>query len=164
MQRIIPLGPTDRATILTIINDAAHAYEGVSPQDRWKEPYMSAEELAEEMEAGVRFYGVVQEGTVLGVAGIQHCDGVDLIRHCYVSPRFQRRGIGGALLRYLMGCTHTPEVLVGTWEAATWAVQFYERHGFARVSREKTDRLLRLYWNIPQRQVETSVVLKYKGV
>ncbi len=137
MQRIIPLRPTDRASILTIINDAARAYEGVIPQDRWKEPYMSAEELAEEIETGVRFYGLVQEGTMLGVAGIQHCDGVDLIRHCYVSTRFQRAGIGSALLRYLMGCTHTPDVLVGTWEAARWAVQFYERHGFELVHREE---------------------------
>ncbi len=164
MQRIMPLYPTDNMAILRIVNDAARAYEGVIPQDRWKEPYMSAEELAEEIGAGVRFYGVVQEGTVLGVAGIQHCDGVDLIRHCYVSTRFQRTGIGSALLRYLMDQTRTPDVLVGTWEAARWAVQFYERHGFELVSREETDRLLRLYWNIPQRQVETSVVLKYKGV
>ncbi|MGZ4937030.1 MAG: GNAT family N-acetyltransferase, partial [Halobacteriota archaeon] len=97
MQRIVQLPPANRATVLTIINDAAaHAYKGAIPQDRWKEPYMSAEELAEEMKAGVQFYGLVQEGSVLGVAGIQHCDGVDLIRHCYVSTRFQRQGIGSA--------------------------------------------------------------------
>ena len=160
MQRIVQLPLAEGATVLTIINDAARAYNGVIPPDRWKEPYMSAEELAEEIEAGVQFYGTVQEGLALGVAGIQHCDGVDLIRHCYVSTRFQRQGIGSALLRYLMRFTHSPEVLVGTWEAATWAIRFYERHGFELVSREEKDRLLQQYWNIPRRQIETSVVLK----
>ncbi|MGZ4934816.1 MAG: GNAT family N-acetyltransferase [Halobacteriota archaeon] len=161
MQRIVQLPPANRATVLTIINDAAaHAYKGAIPQDRWKEPYMSAEELAEEMKAGVQFYGLVQEGSVLGVAGIQHCDGVDLIRHCYVSTRFQRQGIGSALLQHLTRLTHTPEMLVGTSEAAKWAIRFYERHGFELVSREEKGRLLQRYWNIPQRQIETSVVLK----
>ncbi len=125
---------------------------------------MSAKELADEMKAGVEFYGLVQEETMLGVAGIQHCDEVDLIRHCYVHTRFQRTGIGSALLQYLMGLAHTRTVLVGTWEAATWAIQFYERHGFELVSREEKDRLLNQYWNIPQRQIETSVVLKYKEI
>ncbi|MGZ7208245.1 MAG: GNAT family N-acetyltransferase, partial [Halobacteriota archaeon] len=95
-----------------------------------------------------------------GVAGIQHCDGVDLIRHCYVSTRFQRQGIGSALLQHLTRLTHTPEMLVGTWEAAKWAIRFYERQGFELVSREEKDRLLQRYWDIPQRQIETSVVLK----
>lgn len=162
MQQIVPLLPAHRATVLTIINDAARAYKGVIPHDRWKEPYMSAEELASEIEAGVQFYGLVQEGTVLGIAGIQHCDEVDLIRHCYVSTRFQRGGIGSALLRYLVGLTHTSKVLVGTWEDAVWAIQFYQRHGFELVSREEKDRLLQRYWNIPERQIETSVVLRYK--
>lgn len=160
MQRIVQLPSAERATILTIINDAAHVYKEVIPRDRWKEPYMSIEELAEEIEAGVQFYGLVQEGTVLGVAGIQHCDGVDLIRHCYVSTRFQRRGIGSTLLQHIIRLTQTPEVLVGTWEAATWAIRFYEQRGFELVSREEKDRLLQRYWNIPQRQIETSVVLK----
>ncbi len=123
---------------------------------------MSAEELACEIDAGVQFYGLVQEETMLGIAGIQHWDDVDLIRHCYVSTPFQRGGIGSALLRYLMGLTRTPEVLVGTWEDAIWAIQFYKRHGFELVSREEKDRLLQRYWNIPERQIETSVVLKYK--
>ncbi len=161
MQRIVPSPPTDNAAILTIINDAARAYHGVIPDDRWKEPYMSAGELAGEMEAGVQFYGLSQEGTVLGIAGIQHCDDVDLVRHCYVSTRFQRRGIGSTLLQYLMDLTRAHEVLVGTWEAAAWAIDFYERHGFGPVSREEKDRLLRQYWDIPERQIETSVVLKY---
>ncbi len=160
MQRIVQLPYDERATVLAIINDAARAYKDVIPHDRWKEPYMSIEELAKEIEAGVQFYGLVQERTVLGIAGIQHCDGVDLIRHCYVSTRFQRQGIGSALLRYLTRVAHTPEVLVGTWEAATWAVRFYERHGFELASREEKDKLLQQYWNIPQRQIETSVVLK----
>ncbi len=164
MQRIVPLSSAHSATVLATINDAASAYKGVIPHDRWKEPYMSNKEVVDEIEAGVEFYGLVQERTTLGVAGIQHCDEVDLIRHCYVHTRFQRRGIGSALLQYLVGLSRTCDILVGTWEAATWAIQFYERHGFELVSRAEKDSLLRQYWGIPQRQIETSVVLKYKEI
>ncbi len=160
MQRIVQVLPSQTASILTIINDAARAYQGVIPYGRWKEPYMSVGELTEEVEAGVQFYGLEQECTLLGVAGIQRCEDVDLIRHCYVRTRFQREGIGSALIQYLIGFTNTAEVLVGTWEAATWAIRFYKRLGFELVSREEKDRLLQRYWNIPQRQIETSVVLK----
>ncbi len=146
-----------------IINDAARAYKGVIPHDRWKEPYMSAEELTDEIDDGVQFYGLAHDGSLLGIAGIQYFEDVDLIRHCYVCTDFQRQGVGSALLRYLMGLTHAPRVLVGTWEAATWAIRFYERYGFELVSREEKDRLLQRYWSIPQRQIETSVVLKYSG-
>ncbi len=161
MQGIVELLPAHRAAILTTINDAAHAYEGVIPHDRWKDPYMSAEELADEIGAGVQFYGWVHGDTVRGIAGIQHCDDVDLIRHCYVSTDFQRQGVGSTLLRYLIGLTYAPDILVGTWKDATWAIRFYKRHGFELVSREEKDRLLQRYWDIPQRQIEISVVLRY---
>jgi GNAT superfamily N-acetyltransferase len=152
--------PSDFDAILEVINDAAQAYKGVIPDDRWKEPYMSAEELKEEIEAGVRFYGWVEGGDLLGVAGIQALEDTTLIRHAYVLPRYQRKGIGKKLLEYLLGLTETPQVLVGTWADATWAIRFYEKHGFELVSSGEKDRLLRKYWNIPDRQIETSVVLR----
>jgi GNAT superfamily N-acetyltransferase len=152
--------PSDFDAILKVINDAARAYRGVIPDDRWKEPYMSAEELGEEIEAGIRFYGLVEGGHLLGVAGIQALKDTTLIRHAYVLAGYQRKGIGTALLQYLVGLAKTPEVLVGTWADATWAIRFYEKHGFKLVSSREKDRLLRTYWSIPQRQVETSVVLR----
>ena len=152
--------PSDFDAILKVINDAAQAYKGVIPDDRWKEPYMSAEELKKEIEAGVRFFGWVEGGHLLGVAGIQALKDTTLIRHAYVLPGCQSRGIGTRLLEYLMGLAGTPEILVGTWADATWAIRFYEKHGFKLVSSREKDRLLRTYWNIPERQIETSVVLK----
>jgi len=152
--------PSDFDAILKVINDAAQAYQGVIPDDRWKEPYMSAGELREEIEAGVRFYGCVEGGHLLGVAGIQALEDTTLIRHTYVLPGCQRKGIGKRLLKYLIGLAQTPEVLVGTWVDATWAIRFYEKHGFKLVSSREKDRLLRTYWNIPERQIETSVVLR----
>jgi GNAT superfamily N-acetyltransferase len=152
--------PLDFDAILKVINDAAQAYKGVIPDDRWKEPYMAARELGEEIEAGVRFYGWVEGGHLLGVAGIQALKDTTLIRHAYVLPGCQRRGIGTRLLEYLMGLAETPEILVGTWADATWAIRFYGKHGFKLVSSREKDRLLRTYWNIPERQIETSVVLK----
>jgi GNAT superfamily N-acetyltransferase len=157
---ICSLSPSDFDEILKAINDAAQAYKGVIPDDRWKEPYMSVEELREEIEAGVRFFGWVEGGHLLGVAGIQALKDTTLIRHAYVLPGFQRKGIGKRLVEYLVGLAETPEVLVGTWADATWAIRFYERHGFKLVSSREKDRLLRAYWNIPERQVETSVVLR----
>jgi GNAT superfamily N-acetyltransferase len=152
--------PADFDAILKVINDAAQAYQGVIPDDRWKEPYMSAEELREEIEAGVRFYGWVEDGYLLGVAGIQALRDTTLIRHAYVLPGCQRKGIGTRLLEYLIGLAEPPEVLVGTWADATWAIRFYKKHGFKLVSSREKDRLLRKYWNIPERQIETSVVLR----
>ena len=152
--------PSDFDDILKIINDAAQAYKGVIPDDRWKEPYMSAEELRGEIEAGVRFFGWVEGGHLLGVTGIQALQDTTLIRHAYVLPGYQRQGIGTKLLEYLIGLAETPEILVGTWADATWAIRFYEKHGFKLVSPREKDRLLRTYWNIPERQVETSVVLR----
>ena len=154
------LAPSDFGAILKVINDAAQAYKGVIPGDRWQEPYMSAKELKEEIEAGIRFFGWVEDGHLLGVAGIQALKDTTLIRHAYVLPKCQRRGIGTVLLQYLVGLAETPEILVGTWADATWAIRFYEKHGFKLVSPKEKDRLLRKYWNIPERQIETSVVLK----
>ncbi len=149
-------------SILHVVNDAAEAYRGVIPEDRWKEPYLSAEELREEIESGVEFYGWVENGALVGVMGIQRVNDVTLIRHAYVLTNRQRSGIGEKLLIYLLSLAQTLEVLVGTWEAAYWAIRFYEKHGFRLVTKEEKDRLLRKYWNIPERQTETSVVLELK--
>ena len=154
------LAPSDFGAILKVINDAAQAYKGVIPGDRWQEPYMSAKELKEEIEAGIRFFGWVEDGHLLGVAGIQALKDTTLIRHAYVLTKYQRRGIGTGLIKYLVGLAEAPEILVGTWADATWAIRFYEKHGFKLVSPKEKDRLLRKYWNIPERQIETSVVLK----
>jgi GNAT superfamily N-acetyltransferase len=156
------LQPAEFKSILHVINDAAEAYRGVIPEDRWKEPYMSTEELREEIESGVEFYGWMENDVLVAVMGIQPVNDVTLIRHAYVLPNRQRRGIGEKLLRHLLSIARTSEVLVGTWEAAQWAIRFYEKHGFKLVSKEEKERLLRKYWNIPERQVETSVVLKIK--
>lgn len=144
--------------VLAIINDAAQCYRGVIPEDRWHDPYFSAEYLESEIAAGVRFFGYEADGELLGVMGVQDVDDVTLIRHAYVSPRAQRGGIGGRLLRSLLARTERP-VLIGTWADAEWAIAFYVKNGFRVTSREETERLLRRYWDIPERQVETSVVL-----
>ena len=152
---------SDFNPILEVINDAAEAYRNVIPGDRWKEPYMSEEELKQEVEAGVRFYGWL-DSILVGVMGMQPFKDTTLIRHSYVLTRYQRRGIGGQLLEHLIGVTETSEVLAGTWEDASWAILFYEKHGFELISREEKDRLLRKYWSIPERQIQTSVVLRLK--
>ena len=149
----------ERGSILSIVNAAAEAYRGVIPADRWHEPYMSESELEGEIAAGVEFWGCEVDGALLGIMGIQAVGDVDLIRHAYVSPGSQRRGVGSALLDHLMRSAERP-VLVGTWAAAEWAVRFYRRHGFEPVSREQTTELLRTYWTIPERQIETSIVLR----
>jgi GNAT superfamily N-acetyltransferase len=149
-------------SILHVINDAAEAYRGVIPEDRWKEPYMSDQELREEIESGVQFYGWIEEKTLLAVMGIQRARDFTLIRHSYVLTTQQRRGIGEKLLEYLLQIAETSQILVGTWKAAWWAIRFYEKNGFALVSLEEKDRLLREYWTIPERQVVTSVVLSLK--
>jgi GNAT superfamily N-acetyltransferase len=156
------LQPTEFNSVLHVVNDAAEAYRGVIPPDRWKEPYMSTEELRGEIESGVEFYGWVEGDVLVAVMGIQRFNEVTLIRHAYVLTKRQRRGIGEKLLKHLLSLARTTEVLVGTWKAADWAIRFYEKHGFRLVSKEEKDRLLRKYWNIPERQVETSVVLKLK--
>jgi GNAT superfamily N-acetyltransferase len=156
---IRPCGDDDRPAILALVNAAAEAYRGVIPADRWHEPYMPPEELDDEIAAGVFFWGYEDDGDLVGVMGLQQVAAdVHLIRHAYVAPGRQRGGIGGVLLEFLAS-TITTRMLVGTWAAAEWAVRFYERHGFAHVGRERTAELLRAYWTIPERQIETSVVL-----
>jgi len=158
-------GPTIRACvgtdfddILAVVNAAATAYAGVIPADRYHVPYMAADELRGEIEAGVCFWGWFADQRLGGVMGIQDVDDVTLVRHAYVRPDLQRRGVGGRLLAHLATLPHRP-LLVGTWADAGWAIRFYERHGFRLVTTEEKDRLLRRYWTIPERQVETSVVL-----
>ncbi len=148
----------ERQAIAAIVNAAAEAYRGVIPADRWREPYMPPEELDGEIAAGVEFWGYEDGGALVGIMGIQPVRDVDLIRHAYVSPAGQRRGVGSALLDQLAGAA-ARRMLVGTWAAADWAIAFYRRHGFKQVSPELRTELLRSYWTIPERQIETSVVL-----
>jgi GNAT superfamily N-acetyltransferase len=157
-RQIRPVRDDERDELLAIINEAAQVYRGVIPADRWHDPYFSAEYLESEIGAGVRFFGYEVDGELLGVMGVQDVDDVTLIRHAYVRPSAQREGVGGRLLRSLLAKTTAP-VLIGTWADAYWAVAFYEKHGFTVVSPEEKTRLLRRYWDIPERQVETSVVL-----
>jgi GNAT superfamily N-acetyltransferase len=148
----------DRAAILAIVNAAAEAYRGVIPADQWHEPYMSGHELDSEIAAGVVFWGYEDNGRLAGVMGLQSLRDVDLVRHAYVLVGAQRRGVGGALLGKLRQLT-TRRMLVGTWESADWAIRFYRRHGFELVAPARKTVLLKTYWNIPDRQIEASVVL-----
>ncbi len=148
----------ERVAILAIVNAAAEVYRGVIPADRWHEPYMPSAELDAELDAGVEFWGYEQGGALVGVMGFQPVLDVDLIRHAYVLPGQQRQGIGAALLKHLRSMS-ARRMLVGTWAAADWAVRFYCRHGFELVSPERKTALLKTYWSIPERQIETSVVL-----
>jgi GNAT superfamily N-acetyltransferase len=155
---IRPCRDDERAAILAIVNAAAEAYRGVIPADRWREPYMPSHELEAEIAAGVAFWGYEADGALVGLMGIQPVRDVDLIRHAYVSPASQGRGVGSALLEHLARA-NTRRMLVGTWAAAEWAIRFYRRHGFEQVSPERKAALLKAYWTIPDRQIETSVVL-----
>jgi len=148
----------DFPEIYEIINDAAAAYKGIIPQDRWHEPYMSEEELKKQVEEGVQFWSYSENGEILGVMGIQDKGAVTLIRHAYVRTKQRSKGVGSRLLEYL--CTISPgPVLIGTWAEARWAIAFYQKHGFRLLSEEEKNSLLHKYWSIPERQVETSVVL-----
>ena len=158
MSRARPCRDDERDEILAIINAAAEAYRGVIPADRWHEPYMESSELEREIGGGVRFWGFEANGELIGVMGVQRVRDVDLIRHAYVLPDSQRRGVGAALLRHLRGISARRK-LVGTWAAADWAIRFYRRHGFELVSPDRKTTLLKTYWTIPDRQIETSVVL-----
>lgn len=158
MDNLRDCGSGDFPAILAIINAAAEAYRGVIPPDRWHEPYMSGDALRAELAAGVAFAGYEAGGGLRGVMGLQEVADVDLIRHAYVLPEYQRHGIGGALLRHFRRQS-TRRILVGTWAAATWAIGFYQRHGFVLVTPAAKAALLRTYWTIPDRQIETSVVL-----
>jgi N-acetylglutamate synthase-like GNAT family acetyltransferase len=148
----------DFDAILAIINDAAGAYRGVIPEDRWHEPYMPADALVKEIADGVVFWVAEQDGRVSAAMGMQDKGDVALVRHAYVSPAAQRGGLGTALLHHVAELTDKP-ILIGTWAAASWAIEFYKRNGFTVVPNAEKDRLLQTYWSIPARQVETSVVL-----
>ncbi|HLK64258.1 MAG TPA: GNAT family N-acetyltransferase [Bryobacteraceae bacterium] len=152
----------DFETILLIINDGARAYHGVIPQDLLAQPYMSREELRHEISDGVQFWGWQEQGTLAGVMGIQPVQDVTLIRHAYVRSNQQGKGIGGRLLSHLQALATSP-ILIGTWAAASWAIRFYEKHGFELVPPPEKDGLLRQYWRIPERQIQTSVVLAEAG-
>jgi GNAT superfamily N-acetyltransferase len=156
---IRPCADTDFDAMYAVINAAATAYAGVIPADRYHVPYMSAEELRGEITAGVRFWGWCDPEGLSGVMGVQDVRDVTLIRHAYVMPDRQGVGIGSRLLTHLLSLPHRP-LLVGTWADANWAICFYERHGFRLVTQREKDRLLRRYWSIPERQVDTSVVLQ----
>jgi GNAT superfamily N-acetyltransferase len=158
MSVIRPCREEERSNIRAIINAAAEAYRGVIPADRWHEPYMTSQELDGEIAAKVVFWGNEQDGALVGVMGIQEVRDVNLIRHAYVLPGSQRRGVGAALIKHLQNLS-ARRMLVGTWAAATWAIDFYRRYGFEPVSRERTTELLKTYWTISDRQIETSVVL-----
>ncbi|HIC50797.1 MAG: GNAT family N-acetyltransferase [Candidatus Thalassarchaeum betae] len=148
----------DFEAIYEIINDAAQAYRGIIPPDRWHDPYMPRGELREEISAGVAFLGYEKEGELAGVMGTQDVQDVTLIRHAYVRTAHRNQGIGGELLGQIMDGATRP-VLIGTWADAFWAIHFYERHGFTVVSPGEKERLLRKYWSVPDRQIVTSVVL-----
>ena len=148
----------DFESVWVIINDGAQAYRGTIPEDLWTEPYMSREKLQGEIDDGVVFWGYEDAGKLLGVMGLQQVRDVTLIRHAYVRTSSQKRGVGADLLSHLRLLTEKP-VLIGTWADAVWAIRFYEKHGFQMVSSTEKDRLLGQYWNVPERQIETSVVL-----
>lgn len=144
--------------MLAIVNGAAEAYRGIIPPDRWHEPYMPETELRDEISAGVEFWGLDTDDGLIGIMGVQPVRDVDLIRHAYVRPDRQRHGVGAELIEHLRERS-TRRMLVGTWAAATWAITFYERHGFALVPCVRAAELFQAYWTIPARQIETSVVL-----
>jgi N-acetylglutamate synthase-like GNAT family acetyltransferase len=155
---IVECAREDFKDIREIINDAASAYRGIIPADRWHEPYMPEEELKRQITDGVEFWKYMEENETIGVMGIQHKEDVTLIRHAYVRTTKRNKGIGGKLLKHLYEISSTP-VLIGTWADATWAIEFYQKHGFRLVSEVEKNILLRKYWTIPDRQIETSVVL-----
>ncbi|NLF87552.1 GNAT family N-acetyltransferase [Candidatus Bathyarchaeota archaeon] len=154
------LTDADFQTIYAIVNDAAVAYKGKIPSDRYHEPYMPKEELRGEIEAGVQFYGVTVNSELAAVMGIQRVKDTTLIRHAYTLTKHQRMGLGEQILNYLMNLAETDCVLIGTWQDAPWAIHFYQKHGFKLLSKTETHKLFKKYWNIPDRQVETSVVLE----
>ena len=155
-----PCRPDELPRMAALINAASEAYRGVIPADRWHEPYMPLDELTRDIRAGVAFQGAEAAGELIGIMGIQPVQDVELIRHAYTEPKSQGRGVGSALLAHLQQAA-SGRLLVGTWAAADWAVRFYQRHGFRLVTPEEKATLLRRYWQIPERQIETSVVLEH---
>ncbi len=151
--------PDEQERIFEIINSAAEAYRGAIPADRWHEPYMPMEELEQEIAAGVTFWGFYEDEKLVGVMGFEAVKDVDLIRHAYVMPGNQGKGIGTQLLAHLESTTARP-VLIGTWKDAVWAIRFYQHHGYELVPEDQRELLLRKYWRISDAQVQVSVVLR----
>jgi len=156
------LKEADFQAIFAVVNNASIVYKGKIPSDRWKDPYMPLEELKMEIRSGVQFYGYFEKDSLIAVMGVQRVGDVTLIRHAYTLMSHQRKGVGERLLSHLLSLATTNIILVGTWETASWAIKFYEKHGFKLHSREETNKLLKKYWNIPNRQIETSIVLELK--
>ena len=157
---IRPVAAADFEAVYQIINDAAAAYRDVIPADRWHEPYMPREELRAGIADGIEFSGYYENGELIGVMGIQDRDEVKLIRHAYVRTLRRNGGIGGRLLDRLCADCARP-ILIGTWADAVWAIRFYEKHGFRLIADpERKSKLLRRFWHVPERQIETSVVLE----
>jgi GNAT superfamily N-acetyltransferase len=154
---------TDFQRIYEIINDAAIVYKGVIPEDRWQEPYMSASYLQHEIDSGVVFWGYDDGTGLCGVMGVQDRGDVHLIRHAYVRTQDHKKGIGTMILKKIEAEITTP-ILVGTWMAATWAISFYEKNGYTLLDKSHGDELLLKYWDIPERQLETSIVLMKQGI
>ena len=150
----------DRSNILYVINEASLKYKGVIPEDCWHEPYMPEQELLNEFENGVRMFGYEMDGILVGVMGIQELEEVTLIRHAYILSEYQRRGIGKSLLQYLFHINQSGRLLIGTWQGATWAIEFYLNNGFFQHDREQTFQLLNKHWKVPLKQMENSVVLE----
>jgi len=151
---------TDTSKILNIVNEASIKYKGVIPDDCWKEPYMSEQELIDEFSDGVRIYGYNHNNELIGVIGIQEVKDVVLIRHAYTLSSYQGKGAGSALLEYLLKKNQNSRLLVGTWRNATWAIQFYEKFGFILHAKDQSILLLKKYWKIPSKQIKNSVVLE----
>ena len=151
---------TDASKILQIINEASLKYKGVIPDNCWNEPYMSEQELINEFNDGVRMYGYHHNNTLIGVIGVQEVKDVILIRHAYTLSSHQGKGVGSALLEYLLKKNRNSRLLVGTWKKATWPIQFYKKFDFILHTKEETTLLLKKYWNIPTKQIENSVVLE----
>ena len=148
------------SNILYVINDASLKYKGIIPNDCWHEPYMTKQKLINEFANGVRMFGYNKDNNLVGVMGIQELKDVTLIRHAYILTRYQGIGIGKSLLQNLFKINKNSCLLVGTWQNATWAIQFYEKFGFLLHTKKQTAQLLKKYWNLPSKQIENSVVLE----
>ena len=150
----------DYSKILYVINDAASKYRGIIPDDCWHEPYMPKHELEDEFKNGVRMFGYQYNNELIGVIGFQEIKEVVLIRHAYTLTNYQGMGIGKSLLQYLFELNKNSHLFVGTWQDATWAIQFYEKFGFICHNKKQTAQLLKKYWEISSKQIENSVVLE----
>jgi len=151
---------SDSSKILYVINDAAVRYKGIIPDNCWHEPYMSEQELVDEFTDGVRMFGYNRNNKLIGVIGIQEIKDVILIRHAYTLTSYQGKGIGSALLKYLLKRNQNSRLLVGTWQNARWAIRFYEKFDFILHAKKQTTQLLKKYWKIPLKQIKNSVVLE----